>query len=229
MGLRGRQGVLAEVAQRVVAAFEEFAREREARSVTADPLGGLQVVLAVGAARMPRLLRGLIQRPAQRGRPLAAQMPGRAVLVGLFDGDVQAAVADDVTGVLKPAGVAELGEDRDRRQLADAVDLIDQRPAAGLLACIGAQREIERGELQVDRVDHLKRDRELLARRARELQGGKAVTPGAGFLLALWSVAAIDVIGGQTLLCFVNVSTVRKVTAVVLLALAAYTAYLAAR
>ena len=48
-------------------------------------------------------------------------------------------------------------------------------------------------------------------------------------MLALWSVAAIDVIGGQTLLCFVNVSTVRKVTAVVLLALAAYTAYLAAR
>ena len=73
VGLRGRQGVLAEVAQRVVAAFEEFAREREARSVTADPLGGLQVVLAVGAARMPRLLRGFVQSPAQRGRPLAAQ------------------------------------------------------------------------------------------------------------------------------------------------------------
>ena len=80
-GLRGRQGVLAEVAQGVVAAFEEFAREREAGSVTADPLGGLQVVLAVGAARMPRLLRGFVQRPAERGRSLAAQMPGRAVLV----------------------------------------------------------------------------------------------------------------------------------------------------
>lgn len=52
---------------------------------------------------------------------------------------------------------------------------------------------------------------------------------GAGSLLALWSVAAIAVVGGQTLLRFVNVSTVRKVTAVVLLALAAYTAYLAAR
>ena len=52
---------------------------------------------------------------------------------------------------------------------------------------------------------------------------------GVASLLALWSVAAIAVVGGQTLLRFVNVSTVRKVTAVVLLALAAYTAYLAAR
>ena len=52
---------------------------------------------------------------------------------------------------------------------------------------------------------------------------------GAGSLLALWSVAAIAVVSGQALLRFVNVSTVRKVTAVVLLGLAAYTAYLAAR
>jgi putative Ca2+/H+ antiporter (TMEM165/GDT1 family) len=48
-------------------------------------------------------------------------------------------------------------------------------------------------------------------------------------VLALWSVAAIAVLGGQALLRFVNVPTVRKVTAVVLLCLAAYTAYLAAR
>jgi hypothetical protein len=40
-GVTRRQGLIAEVAQRVVAAFEEFAREREAGSVTADPLGGL--------------------------------------------------------------------------------------------------------------------------------------------------------------------------------------------
>jgi putative Ca2+/H+ antiporter (TMEM165/GDT1 family) len=52
---------------------------------------------------------------------------------------------------------------------------------------------------------------------------------GVGSLLALWSVAAIAVVGGQTVLQFVNVSTVRTVTAVVLLALAAYTAYLAVR
>ncbi|MGA3220094.1 MAG: TMEM165/GDT1 family protein [Acidimicrobiales bacterium] len=52
---------------------------------------------------------------------------------------------------------------------------------------------------------------------------------GVGSLLALWSVAAIAVVSGQTLLRFVNVSTVRKVTAVVLLGIAVYTAYLAAR
>jgi len=52
---------------------------------------------------------------------------------------------------------------------------------------------------------------------------------GAGSLLALWSVAAIAVVSGQALLRFVNVPTVRKVNAVVLLGLAAYTAYLAAR
>ena len=52
---------------------------------------------------------------------------------------------------------------------------------------------------------------------------------GIGSVLALWSVAAIAVLGGQALLRFVNVPTVRKVTAVVLLCLAAYTAYLAAR
>ena len=52
---------------------------------------------------------------------------------------------------------------------------------------------------------------------------------GIGSVLALWSVAAIAVLCGQALLRFVNVPTVRKVTAVVLLCLAAYTAYLAAR
>jgi putative Ca2+/H+ antiporter (TMEM165/GDT1 family) len=50
---------------------------------------------------------------------------------------------------------------------------------------------------------------------------------GVGAILALWSVAAIAVLGGQTLMRFVNVSTIRKVTAVVLVALAIYTAYLA--
>jgi hypothetical protein len=57
---RGRQGVLAEVSKRVVAAFEELAGEREAGAVAADPLGGLQVVVAIGAAGMACLLRGLV-------------------------------------------------------------------------------------------------------------------------------------------------------------------------
>jgi Ca2+/H+ antiporter, TMEM165/GDT1 family len=43
---------------------------------------------------------------------------------------------------------------------------------------------------------------------------------GVGSVLALWSVAAIAVIGGQGLLRFINIKTLRIVTAVVLVALA---------
>lgn len=50
-----------------------------------------------------------------------------------------------------------------------------------------------------------------------------------GAVAALWSVAAIAVVGGQSLLRWVNVATVRKVTAVVLVALAIYAGYLAIR
>jgi Ca2+/H+ antiporter, TMEM165/GDT1 family len=50
-----------------------------------------------------------------------------------------------------------------------------------------------------------------------------------GALLALWSVAALAVIGGQTLLKFLSISTIRKITAVVLACLAAYTAWSALR
>ena len=56
-----------------------------------------------------------------------------------------------------------------------------------------------------------------------------ALSVGVGSLLALWTVAAAAVVGGQTLLRFVNIKTVRKVNAVVLFGLAAYTVYLAAR
>jgi putative Ca2+/H+ antiporter (TMEM165/GDT1 family) len=56
-----------------------------------------------------------------------------------------------------------------------------------------------------------------------------ALSVGVGATLALWAVAGIAVASGQTLLRFVNVATIRKVTAVVLVALAAYSAYLAIR
>lgn len=52
---------------------------------------------------------------------------------------------------------------------------------------------------------------------------------GVGALLALWCVAGIAVVAGRSLLRFVHVATVRRVTAVVLLGLAGYTAWLAAR
>ncbi len=48
-----------------------------------------------------------------------------------------------------------------------------------------------------------------------------------GSVLALWAVAGFAVVGGRTLMRFVNVATVRKVTAVSLFGLAAYTLFLA--
>ena len=52
---------------------------------------------------------------------------------------------------------------------------------------------------------------------------------GVASVLALWSVAALAVLSGQTLLRRVNVSTVRKVTAVVLVGLALFTGWAAIR
>jgi Ca2+/H+ antiporter, TMEM165/GDT1 family len=51
-----------------------------------------------------------------------------------------------------------------------------------------------------------------------------ALSVGLGATLALWAVAAIAVASGQTLLRFVKVATIRKITAGVLLALAVYSA-----
>lgn len=54
-----------------------------------------------------------------------------------------------------------------------------------------------------------------------------ALSVAVGATLALWAVAGIAVVSGQTLLRFVNVATIRKVTAVILVLLAGYTGYLA--
>ncbi len=72
----GLQGLVAERAEEVVAAFQEFAGDRDARTVRADPLGELFVVDAVWAARAARGLRRLVERPAQSGRSLATETPG---------------------------------------------------------------------------------------------------------------------------------------------------------
>ncbi len=52
---------------------------------------------------------------------------------------------------------------------------------------------------------------------------------GAGAVLALWAVAALAVIGGQSLLRVINIGTVRIVTAVVLVALAGWAGWQALR
>ncbi|HVA73496.1 MAG TPA: TMEM165/GDT1 family protein [Acidimicrobiales bacterium] len=62
----------------------------------------------------------------------------------------------------------------------------------------------------------------LTANLAAHYRSTLAVAVGA--TLALWAVAALAVTGGQVLLRWVKVGTVRKVTAVVLIGLAAYSA-----
>jgi putative Ca2+/H+ antiporter (TMEM165/GDT1 family) len=52
---------------------------------------------------------------------------------------------------------------------------------------------------------------------------------GLGAVLALWTVAGIAVIGGQGLLRFINIKTLRIVTAVVLVGLAGFAGWEALR
>jgi len=67
----------------------------------------------------------------------------------------------------------------------------------------------------------------LTANLAAHYRAPLAVAVGA--VAALWTVAAIAVIGGQGLLRWVDISTVRKITAVVLVLLAAYAVWSAVR
>ena len=63
----------------------------------------------------------------------------------------------------------------------------------------------------------------LTANLAAHYHSGVSVAVGS--VLALWTVAALAVVGGQSLLRFVNVSTIRKATAVVLFVFAAVAAF----
>jgi putative Ca2+/H+ antiporter (TMEM165/GDT1 family) len=52
---------------------------------------------------------------------------------------------------------------------------------------------------------------------------------GLGAVAALWAVAALAVVGGQSLLRWINIRTVRRITAVVLVVLASYATWSALR
>jgi len=67
----------------------------------------------------------------------------------------------------------------------------------------------------------------LIANLAAHYHSGASV--GVGALLALWAVAGLAVVGGQGLLRFVNIATLRFFTAAVLLGLGGYAAWLAFR
>ena len=56
-----------------------------------------------------------------------------------------------------------------------------------------------------------------------------ALSVGVGSVLALWAVAALAVIGGQSILQIIDIKTIRIVTAVVLVGLAGWAAWLASQ
>src|SRR3954464_8403822 len=72
----GRDRLLAEVSERVKAALEQLAGDGQAGAIAAESLRCLEVVVVVGRGGPARALRGLEQRPAQRGWSLARQSPG---------------------------------------------------------------------------------------------------------------------------------------------------------
>ena len=73
-------------------------------------------------------------------------MPGSASRIGLVHGDVQSGEPDYVPGGGEPAGVTDLGEDRDRGQLTDA-ESAHQHLAARLAARERTQFRVQRPEL----------------------------------------------------------------------------------
>src|SRR5712691_4931939 len=130
--LDGGEGLIAQFAEDVVGAPAELAGKRDTGAVMVDPLGDLEVVVAVGRADPGRRKRGFEERPAQYLGALVREVAGRPFAVGLVDGDVEAGVTDGVVRGREAAGVAEFGEDRGRADRPDAVQARDQRAAAGL-------------------------------------------------------------------------------------------------
>ena len=138
----GRESLLAEVFEGVVQRLSSLrASERQAR-LRPSRRGGLQEVVMV-RGRSRRRPGGLIERPAQRGRALAGEVPGRAALVGGMHGDVHAAVADHLARGGEPAESPSSARIATLRERADPV-VAHQRPAPWLAAGVAAQLAVNR-------------------------------------------------------------------------------------
>src|ERR1700682_1847203 len=121
-------------------------------------------------------------------------MAGASVLVGLIDRDVDPGVADRLTRGGESSAVAELGKDRDRRQLTDPV-MAHQRAAPQLATRIAAQLLVKRRDLGAQCIDHRDSDRDLLTRSARDPNTLEPCSPLAGEqiqLTAVWQPVVIE-------------------------------------
>src|SRR5919109_3681829 len=184
-GARGRSAdrlecLRAELAQGVETAPGELAGDRQRRPRVREPaLLERQVVGAVGARRTSGRLRRLIKRPAQLRRALLGELAGPRAPIGAMDADVEAGASDRLARGREPGNVAELAEDHRRGQLTDAV-VGHQRPTARLAAGCPAQLALDRGELAVDRRDHLERDLDPLPRGVGQIEAIEKLAPASG-------------------------------------------------
>jgi hypothetical protein len=80
--------------------------DRDARALDADTIFGGEVVLVVGRGDPPPRAGCLVECPAQRRRTLAREVSGRAMAVGIFDGDVEACKAHGLAQLQAPAHVS---------------------------------------------------------------------------------------------------------------------------
>jgi hypothetical protein len=80
-GLNWRECLVAQLAQDVVGAAAELARDGEAGAVVVDPPRNLPVVRVIGRAGAARLLGRFEQRPAQQLRPFVREVTGSAIEV----------------------------------------------------------------------------------------------------------------------------------------------------
>ena len=68
-------------------------------------------------------------------------------------------MADGVIGGGEAAAIAELGQDRGRAHRPDAIQVLDQRAAAGLIAGERAQLAVERRQFEIEAVEHAQPER----------------------------------------------------------------------
>ena len=128
----GREDLVAQVPQGVMAAAGELAGDRQQRQLAIQAGLDLLEVGVIGRAGASGVNGGLIQCPAQQNRALSGQMPSSATAGGRVDRDIQSGVAHRVIGAAEPARVSHLGPDRHRGQRPNAVVCGLQRLGRGL-------------------------------------------------------------------------------------------------
>ena len=125
------------VAQPVVAEGEDLAGDSDLRDVAPSAFGDPLELGAQRSAAGGDLLRGFGQRPAQRGRALAGDVPQARPAVGAADGRRQPRPRAQMPGRREACDVADLGDDQHRRVAPNPADLTEHSDAlVGLRASV---------------------------------------------------------------------------------------------